>query len=101
MQKFMGINSAESIGMSANIFLGKTEAPLLIRPYVARLTKGELLCLTIGSTAPEQRGDLALLGLRSLFGGTLATMATSWLGETQRHFGRYMALYTFREAESI
>ncbi len=43
MQKLMGISSAESVGMAANIFLGMTEAPLLIRPYVARLTESELL----------------------------------------------------------
>ena len=51
MQKSMGISSAESVGMTANIFLGMTEAPLLIRPYVARLTESELLCLMIGGMA--------------------------------------------------
>ena len=51
MQKSMGISSAESVGMTGNIFLGMTEAPLLIRPYVARLTESELLCLMIGGMA--------------------------------------------------
>ena len=51
MQKSMGISSAESVGMTANIFLGMTEAPLLIRPYVARLTESELLCLMVGGMA--------------------------------------------------
>jgi CNT family concentrative nucleoside transporter len=51
MQKLMGISSAESVGMAANIFLGMTEAPLLIRPYIARLTESELFCLMTGGMA--------------------------------------------------
>ena len=51
MQKSMGLSSAESVGMTGNIFLGMTEAPLLIRPYVSRLTESELLCLMIGGMA--------------------------------------------------
>ncbi|MDP6699946.1 MAG: nucleoside transporter C-terminal domain-containing protein [Candidatus Latescibacteria bacterium] len=51
MQKLMGISSAESVGVAANIFLGMTEAPLLIRPYVARLTESELFCLMTGGMA--------------------------------------------------
>ena len=51
MQKSMGLSSAESVGMTGNIFLGMTEAPLLIRPYVTRLTESELLCLMIGGMA--------------------------------------------------
>ena len=51
MQRLMGISSAESVGAAANIFLGMTEAPLLIRPYVARLTESELFCLMTGGMA--------------------------------------------------
>lgn len=51
MQKLLGISSAESVGVAANIFLGMTEAPLLIRPYVARLTESELFCLMTGGMA--------------------------------------------------
>ena len=47
----MGISSAESVGVAANIFLGMTEAPLLIRPYIARLTESELFCLMTGGMA--------------------------------------------------
>ena len=49
MQRVLGISSAESMGAAANIFLGMTEAPLLIRPYVTRMTQSELFCLmTVG-----------------------------------------------------
>lgn len=51
MQRVMGISSAESVGVAANIFLGMTEAPLLIRPYVKRLTESELFCLMTGGMA--------------------------------------------------
>ena len=51
MQRVLGISSAESIGVAANIFLGMTEAPLLIRPYVARLTESELFCLMVAGMA--------------------------------------------------
>jgi CNT family concentrative nucleoside transporter len=51
MQKMLGISAAESVGVSANIFLGMTEAPLLIRPYVQRLTESELFCLMVGGMA--------------------------------------------------
>jgi CNT family concentrative nucleoside transporter len=51
MQRLLGISSAESVGVAANIFLGMTEAPLLIRPYVARLTESELFCLMTAGMA--------------------------------------------------
>lgn len=45
IQALLGISPAESVGTTANIFLGMTEAPLLIRPYIARMTESELFCL--------------------------------------------------------
>ncbi len=51
MQKTLGISGAESVGVTANIFLGMTEAPLLIRPYVQRLTESELFCLMVAGMA--------------------------------------------------
>ncbi len=51
MQRVLGISSAESVGIAANVFLGMTEAPLLIRPYISRLTESELFCLMTGGMA--------------------------------------------------
>ena len=45
VQRAMGISGAESVGVVANVFLGMTEAPLLIRPFVGRMTQSELFCL--------------------------------------------------------
>ncbi|MFH1570211.1 MAG: nucleoside transporter C-terminal domain-containing protein [Gemmatimonadota bacterium] len=51
MERLMGISAAESVGVAANVFVGMTEAPLLIRPYVARLTESELFCLMAAGMA--------------------------------------------------
>jgi CNT family concentrative nucleoside transporter len=51
MQRVFGISAAESVGVAGNIFLGMTEAPLLIRPYVLRLTESELFCIMTAGMA--------------------------------------------------
>ncbi len=59
MQKTMRISGAESLSTAANIFVGQTEAPLLIKPYVERMTRSELLCIMIGGMANTAGGVLA------------------------------------------
>jgi concentrative nucleoside transporter, CNT family len=51
MSKTMKLSGAESLSASANIFLGQTEAPLLIRPYLSRMTRSELLAVMVGGMA--------------------------------------------------
>jgi CNT family concentrative nucleoside transporter len=51
MQFLLGISAAESVAAAANVFLGMTEAPLLVRPYVARMTESELFCLMTSGLA--------------------------------------------------
>ena len=51
MQRVFGISAAESVGVVGNIFLGMTEAPLLIRPYVLKMTESELFCLMTAGMA--------------------------------------------------
>src|SRR6185503_10676998 len=48
MSAFMGLSGAESTATSANIFLGQTEAPLVVKPYIERMTMSELNALMIG-----------------------------------------------------
>ena len=49
MQRALGLSSAESVGSAGNVFLGMTESPLLVRPYVSRMTESELFCImTVG-----------------------------------------------------
>lgn len=51
MQKTMHVSGAESLAVAANVFLGQTDAPFVIRPYLAGLTRSELLCLMVGGLA--------------------------------------------------
>lgn len=59
MTKFMGTSGAESLSASANIFVGQTEAPLVIKPYVSDMTKSELLAVMTGGMATIAGGVMA------------------------------------------
>ena len=60
MKTTMGVSGAESMSMAANVFAGPTEAPLLVRPYVARMTTSELNSLMTGGFATIAGSVLAL-----------------------------------------
>jgi CNT family concentrative nucleoside transporter len=47
MQKVMGTSGAESLSCTANIFVGQTEAPLLIKPFIKSMTNSELLTIMV------------------------------------------------------
>ncbi len=51
MTKTMRLSGAESLSAAGNIFLGQTEAPLLVRPFIGRMTTSELNCLMTGGMA--------------------------------------------------
>ena len=51
MTKAMKLSGAESLSAAGNIFLGQTEAPLLVRPFIANMTQSELNCLMVGGMA--------------------------------------------------
>ena len=51
MSRVMGTSGAESLSAAANVFLGVTEAPIVIRPYIAGMTQSELLALMTGGLA--------------------------------------------------
>ena len=51
MKKTMNLSGSESLAAAGNIFLGQTESPLLIKPYISKMTKSELLCLMGGGMA--------------------------------------------------
>ncbi len=60
MQITLGTSGAESLSASANIFVGQTEAPLVVRPYVARMTRSELMAVMVGGFATVAGGVMAL-----------------------------------------
>jgi CNT family concentrative nucleoside transporter len=59
MQRTLGTSGAETLSASGNIFLGQTEAPLLIKPFVGKMTRSELNTVMIGGFATVAGGVLA------------------------------------------
>ncbi|MPX91225.1 MULTISPECIES: NupC/NupG family nucleoside CNT transporter [Salinivibrio] len=59
LQKALGTSRAESMSATANIFVGQTEAPLVIRPFVPRMTQSELFAVMCGGLASVAGGVLA------------------------------------------
>ncbi len=59
MAKTMGTSGAESLSAAGNIFVGQTEAPLLIRPYVPEMTRSELMAIMVGGFATIAGGVMA------------------------------------------
>lgn len=59
MQKTMKLSGAESLSAAANIFIGQTEAPLVVKPYIPKMTRSEIMCLMTGGMATIAGGVLA------------------------------------------
>lgn len=62
LQRFLGTTRTESMSSTANIFVGSVEAPLVVRPFLARMTRSELFAVMVG-------------GLASVAGGTMVGYA--------------------------
>ena len=60
MQKTMHTSGAETLSVSANIFVGQTEAPLMVRPFISQMTKSELMVVMVGGFATVAGGVLAI-----------------------------------------
>src|SRR5213082_863714 len=59
MTRVMGASGAESLNVAASIFMGQTEAPLTIRPFLGKLTKSELMCVMTSGMAHVSGGIMA------------------------------------------
>ena len=70
MQKTLRISGAESLAAAANVFIGQTEAPLVVKPYIEKMTKSELMTLMAG-------------GMSTIAGGVLAAYISFLGGETE------------------
>lgn len=60
MRRTMGTSGAESLSASANIFVGQTEAPLLVRPFLPTMTQSELMAVMTGGFATVAGGVMAV-----------------------------------------
>lgn len=59
LTKLLGISGAESLSVAGNIFLGQTEAPLMIKAYLERMNKSEMLLVMVGGMSTVAGGVLA------------------------------------------
>tara|TARA_B100000767_G_C19772449_1_gene540771 strand:- start:2016 stop:3299 length:1284 start_codon:yes stop_codon:yes gene_type:complete len=80
MKRTLKLSGAESLSAAANVFVGQTEAPLLVKPYIEKMTRSELLCLMSG-------------GMSTIAGAVLAAYI-NYLGgddpERQVFFARHL-----------
>ncbi|MGK7397159.1 MAG: NupC/NupG family nucleoside CNT transporter [Candidatus Cyclobacteriaceae bacterium M3_2C_046] len=88
MSKTMRLSGSESLSAAGNIFIGQTEAPLLVRPYIPGMTKSEIMCLMTG-------------GMATIAGSVLAAYV-SFLGgddpEQQTRFAAFLLTASFMNA---
>ncbi|MBT6849596.1 MAG: Na+ dependent nucleoside transporter, partial [Opitutae bacterium] len=68
MSRVMRLSGAESLAAAANVFVGQTEAPLIVKPYVAKMTRSELLALMVGGMATIAGSVFAIY--MGMLGGT-------------------------------
>ncbi len=82
MQLMLGTSGAETLSCSANVFVGQTEAPLLVRPFVKTMTRSELMAVMTGGFATVAGGVLALYVafLRDIPGIAGHLVAASFMG---------------------
>lgn len=80
MSKTMRMSGAESLAAAGNIFLGQTESPLLVRPYLDKMTPSEIMCLMTGGMATIAGGVFAAY-IGFLGGGDI---------EMERMFARHL-----------
>ena len=89
-----GVSGAETLSAVANVFMGQTEAPLIVAPYVGKMTRSELLAVMIGGMATVAGGVLAIY--LSMKADAVALLATSVMAAP---CGLYVAKILIPETE--
>jgi CNT family concentrative nucleoside transporter len=80
MRKIMGTSGSETLSAAANIFMGQTEAPLVIRPYVPRMTKSEIMTIMVCGMAHIAGGVAAVyaaMGMKAGYPNTAGHLLTA------------------------
>jgi CNT family concentrative nucleoside transporter len=75
MMYLMRTSGAETLSAAANVFMGQTEAPIIVKPFVPRMTKSELLAMMVGGMATISGGVMAVY--ISLGADPIAILTTS------------------------
>ena len=80
MRKVMGTSGSETLSAAANIFMGQTEAPLVIRPYVPRMTRSEIMTIMVCGMAHIAGGVAAVyaaMGMKAAYPNTAGHLLTA------------------------
>lgn len=88
MARLMGVSGAESLSNTANIFIGQTEAPILIRPYISGMTQSELFTIMVGGMATVAGGVMA--SYIQMLGAALAAAKGIPIYQAQLEFARHL-----------
>lgn len=88
MARLMGTSGAESLSCTANIFVGQTEAPLMIKPFLKGMTKSELLTIMTGGMATIAGGVMA--AYIQILGNSIAEANGIPLAEAQLTFATHL-----------
>jgi concentrative nucleoside transporter, CNT family len=94
MMYIMGTSGAETLSATANVFMGQTEAPIIVKPYVPSMTRSELLALMVGGMATISGGVMAVY--ISLGADPVAILTTSVMAAP---CGLYLAKILYPEME--
>ena len=94
MQFAMRTSGAETLSAAANVFMGQTEAPIIVKPYVPGMTKSELLAMMVGGMATISGGVMAVY--ISLGEDPVAILTTSVMAAS---CGLYLAKILYPEQE--
>lgn len=73
MQKSFGTSGAESLACAANVFVGHTEAPLVVKPYIASMTRSEIMAMMVGGFSTISGGLMAIYAGLDISAGHLLT----------------------------
>src|SRR5690606_6716139 len=60
MMRLLGTSGAETLAAAANVFMGQTEAPIIVKPYIPLMTRSELLAMMVGGMATISGGVMAV-----------------------------------------
>lgn len=88
MAKIMGTSGAESLSCTANIFVGQTEAPLMIKPFIKGMTNSEILTIMVGGMATIAGGVMA--AYIQILGSSYAAEMNIPLAEAQHLFATHL-----------
>jgi|SRR5215204_2205951 len=94
MMFFMRTSGAETLSAAANVFMGQTEAPIIVKPYVPGMTRSELLALMVGGMATISGGVMAVY--ISLGADAVAILTTSVMAAP---CGLYLSKILYPEME--